>query len=120
MLNKKIFYNFQLALDTWKRYMIDQLKDSIVKLLLCEIKNDRMGGTVHQTVLHGVVNSFVNVEEYKKKHPLQLYEDVFEAPFKQETGEFYRVEAAKLKDECNCSEFMEKVELLESKDKITY
>ncbi|CAC5381571.1 CUL2 [Mytilus coruscus] len=99
----------ELALDTWKRFMVEPLKDPIVKLLLADIKNDRLSSTVHQTVLHGVINSFVNVEEYKKKHPLQLYEEVFEAPFKSETGDFYRVEAAKLKDECNCSEFMEKV-----------
>ena len=91
--------------------MIEPLKDPIVKLLLSDIKSDRMGSTVHQTVLHGVINSFVNVEEYKKKHPLQLYEEVFEAPFKAETGDYYRVEAAKLKDQCNCSEFMEKVNI---------
>ena len=62
-------------------------------------------------VLHGVINSFVNVEEYKKKYPLQLYEELFEVPFLKETGDFYRQEAAKLKDECTCSEYMEKVGL---------
>lgn len=74
--------------------------------------SDRLGGTVNQTVLHGVVNSFVDVEEYKKKMPLQLYEEMFEAKFLQETGDYYRQEAAKLKDECSCSEYMEKVENL--------
>lgn len=60
-------------------------------------------------MLHGVITSFVDVETYKKKGPLQLYEDVFEGPFLKETGEYYRSEAAKLKDECTCSEYMEKV-----------
>lgn len=89
--------------------MIDPLKESIVRLLLSDIRSDRVGGSVNQTVLHGVINSFVNVEEYKKKHPLQMYEDIFESSFLEETGEYYRQEAAKLKDECNCSDYMEKV-----------
>ena len=73
--------------------------------------SDRHGNNVSHNVLHGVINSFVNVEEYKKKYPLQLYEELFEVPFLKETGDFYRQEAAKLKDECTCSEYMEKVGL---------
>ena len=73
--------------------------------------SDRYGNNVSHNVLHGVINSFVNVEEYKKKYPLQLYEELFEVPFLKETGDFYRQEAAKLKDECTCSEYMEKVGL---------
>ena len=38
-------------------------------LFLCR---DRNGGAVNQTVLHGVMNSFVNVEEYKKKEQVQV------------------------------------------------
>lgn len=71
--------------------------------------SDRSNNCVNQSVLHGVITSFVDVEQYKKKGPLQLYEDVFETPFLKETGEFYRSEAAKLKDEHSCSEYMERV-----------
>ena len=71
--------------------------------------SDRHNNCVNQTVLHGVITSFVDVEEYKKKSPLQLYEDVFESQFLKETGDYYRSEAAKLKDECSCSDYMEKV-----------
>ncbi|XP_033762061.1 cullin-2-like isoform X2 [Pecten maximus] len=99
----------ELALDTWKRLMVEPLKDALVRLILIDVWQDRCNGTVNQTILHGVINSFVNVEDYKKKHPLQLYEDIFEKPFRKETGDYYRQEAAKLKDECNCSEYMEKV-----------
>ncbi|KAJ8313728.1 hypothetical protein KUTeg_008289 [Tegillarca granosa] len=99
----------ELALDTWKRLMIEPLKETLLKLILHEVYSDRVGGSVNQTVLHGVINSFVNVEEYKKKHPLHLYEDIFETPFLKETGDYYRQEAAKLKDDYNCSEYMEKV-----------
>lgn len=89
--------------------MIEPLKETLLKLILHEVYSDRVGGTVNQTVLHGVINSFVNVEEYKKKHPLHLYEDIFETPFLKETGDYYRQEAAKLKDDHNCSDYMEKV-----------
>ena len=77
--------------------------------VLCLIHSDRYNNCVNQTVLHGVVTSFVDVEQYKKKGPLQLYEEVFEVKFLRETGAYYRSEAAKLKDECSCSDYMEKV-----------
>ncbi|XP_074658807.1 cullin-2-like [Tubulanus polymorphus] len=99
----------ELALDTWKRLMITPLKNNLLTLLLNGIKSDRCGGSVNQSVLHGVINSFVNVEEYKKKYPLQLYEELFESAFLRGTGEYYRSEASKLLNEFNCSEYMEKV-----------
>ncbi|XP_067649383.1 cullin-2-like [Haliotis asinina] len=99
----------ELALDTWKRLMIEPLKTQLLNLILQEVKKDRGGNSVNQTVVHGVINSFVNVEEYKKKYSMQLYEELFETPFLHETGDYYRQEAAKLKDEYNCSDYMEKV-----------
>ncbi|XP_061185924.1 cullin-2-like [Saccostrea echinata] len=99
----------ELALDTWKRLMIEPHKETLIKLILNEVNRDRMGEMVNQTVVHGVINSFVNVQEYKRKHPLLLYEELLENPYKMETGAHYRQEAAKLKDEYTCSEYMEKV-----------
>jgi len=40
---------------------------------------------------------------------VQLYEQWFEEKCLLETGSFYRQEARKLLDECNCSEYMERV-----------
>nr|XP_022308592.1 cullin-2-like [Crassostrea virginica] len=99
----------ELALDTWKRLMIEPLKETLLKLILNEVARDRVGELVNQTVVHGVINSFVNVQEYKRKHPLMLYEELLETPYKLETGAHYRQEAAKLKDEHSCSDYMEKV-----------
>ena len=39
----------------------------------------------------------------------QLYQEIFETQFLKETGEFYRHEAAQLKAECTCSDYLEKV-----------
>ncbi|ESP02261.1 hypothetical protein LOTGIDRAFT_207667 [Lottia gigantea] len=99
----------ELALDIWKRVMIEPIKSQLISLILQEVKRDRKGVSVNQTVIHGVINSFVNVEEYKRKNPMQYYETAFEAPFLQETGEYYKQEAQQLKDECSCSEYMEKI-----------
>lgn len=43
---------------------------------------------------------------------LQLYEEIFEQKFIAETGKFYQQESLKLLDECNCSDYMERVSLV--------
>ncbi|KAK2174734.1 hypothetical protein NP493_780g00005 [Ridgeia piscesae] len=98
----------ELALDTWKRLMIMLLKDTLQRLILEEIHRDHCGHSVNYSVLHGVINSLVTVEEYKKQAPLKLYEDLFETTFLRETGRYYHQEALKLLDVCTCSEYMEK------------
>ena len=57
----------------------------------------------------GVISSFVEVEEYKKKGGLELYEEIFEKPFLLATGEYYNAEASKLLQEGHISVYMEKV-----------
>ena len=61
--------------------MIDPLKSSLVRLLLDGIRHDRLGETSGSTkatlfqsdsVIKGVINSFVSVEEYKKKGNLDV------------------------------------------------
>nr|XP_031526899.1 cullin-2 isoform X2 [Vicugna pacos] len=71
--------------------------------------SDRGGEDPNQKVIHGVINSFVHVEQYKKKFPLKFYQEIFESPFLTETGEYYKQEASNLLQESNCSQYMEKV-----------
>ncbi|ELT99573.1 hypothetical protein CAPTEDRAFT_175514 [Capitella teleta] len=98
-----------LALDIWKRVMVEPLKENLAQLLLEEMEKDRRDGNVRQSIIHSVINSLVHVDEYKKKSPLKLYEDVFEVKFLRETGEYYHREALQLLDDCTCSEYMDKV-----------
>ncbi|CAB1340785.1 unnamed protein product [Coregonus sp. 'balchen'] len=70
---------------------------------------DRCGEDPNQKVIHGVINSFVHVEQYKKKFPLKFYQEIFEGPFLTKTGEYYKQEASNLLQESNCSQYMEKV-----------
>ncbi|XP_075778807.1 cullin-2 isoform X2 [Pelodiscus sinensis] len=128
----------ELALDMWRKLMIEPLQTILIRMLLREIKNpsytstrqaecqllhlclntaggrqdhefDRCGEDPNQKVIHGVINSFVHVEQYKKKFPLKFYQEIFECPFLNETGEYYKQEASNLLQESNCSQYMEKV-----------
>jgi cullin 2 len=68
-----------------------------------------MGLPQNKSVVHGVILSLVQVEEYKKKGSLDLYQNLFESLFLKSTGEYYRREAEELLTNCNCSTYMEKV-----------
>ncbi len=77
----------ELGLDTWKRLMIEELKAELVRLLLDGIRHDRLGASgsgstrdaqfQSDSVIKGVINSFVSVEEYKKKGTLDVRQTVF-------------------------------------------
>ena len=109
----------ELGLDIWRRQMIEPLKEELVRLLLEGIKYDRLGsagtGSTGRTqfqadaTIKGVISSFVEVEEYKKKGNLDLYEEIFESPFLRATGDYYKEEASKLLQEGSISLYMERV-----------
>ena len=48
--------------------MIEPIKEKLVKLLLDGIDRDRKGSeSVNQSVIHGVINSFVDVVDKRQK-----------------------------------------------------
>uniref|UniRef100_A0A6I8QNP0 Cullin-2 n=1 Tax=Xenopus tropicalis TaxID=8364 RepID=A0A6I8QNP0_XENTR len=108
-MNEPLMEIGELALDLWRKLMIEPLQDTLLRMLLKEIKRDRCGEDPNQKVIHGVINSFVHVEQYKKKFPLKFYQEIFELPFLAETGEYYKQEASNLLQESNCSQYMEKI-----------
>merc|ERR1711983_698040 len=108
----------ELGLDIWRRQMIEPLKEELVRLLLDGIRYDRLGtssGSTGRTqfqadaTLKGVISSFVEVEEYKKKGNLDLYEEIFESPFLLATGDCYKEEASKLLQDGSISDYMNRV-----------
>ncbi|KAJ1522611.1 hypothetical protein ONE63_001789 [Megalurothrips usitatus] len=101
----------ELGLEVWKRMMIEPLRENLVNHLLEEIHKDRLGNPSDHLIdiVRGVIMSFVSVEEYRKSQSPELYQQIFEAPFLQATGEFYKREASKLLQECDTSQYMEKV-----------
>lgn len=73
--------------------MIEPLQHDLLRLLLEAIHCDRTGQSLYNeksSTIHGVIQSFVSVEEFKKKNTLELYETIFETPFLQSTGDYYR------------------------------
>ncbi|KAL4664193.1 hypothetical protein H8959_020024, partial [Pygathrix nigripes] len=108
-MNEPLMEIGELALDMWRKLMVEPLQAILIRMLLREIKNDHGGEDPNQKVIHGVINSFVHVEQYKKKFPLKFYQEIFESPFLTETGEYYKQEASNLLQESNCSQYMEKV-----------
>lgn len=102
----------ELGLDIWRLNMIQSLGDELVKQILDGIKEDRVGSGFNPTfdeVLRGSIHSFVQVQDYQKKGNLKMYQELFETPMLEASGEFYRVEAFKLLQKCSVSQYMEEV-----------
>ncbi|XP_050536894.1 cullin-2 [Daktulosphaira vitifoliae] len=101
----------ELGLDVWKHNMIVPLKDSMLGLLLDEFDKQRqnISTTTSLDIISGVIDSFVVVQEFRKKHPLELYQSYFERPFLEQSSEHFKREAARLLQECSVSEYMVKV-----------
>ncbi|KAK4877974.1 hypothetical protein RN001_010480 [Aquatica leii] len=101
----------ELALEIWKSGMISPLGYKLVKLLLEAIDEDRLH---HNTSLpidavRGTILSFVEVHTYKKKGQLQLYQELFEEPFLNSSGEHFKRDAARLLESKDVSLYMEEV-----------
>lgn len=98
-----------LCLYLWNDSMVTPLKKQIVYLLLRDFESERLGKIINQTVVNGVVHSFAEIEDYKKEDTLVLYKEAFEKPFLIATGDFYRKEADRLRQELDCTSYMRKV-----------
>uniref|UniRef100_A0A8V0XDB4 Cullin-2 n=1 Tax=Gallus gallus TaxID=9031 RepID=A0A8V0XDB4_CHICK len=105
-LHKRVLESEEQVLVMYHRYWEEYSKGA--DYMDC-LYSDRCGEDPNQKVIHGVINSFVHVEQYKKKLPLKFYQEIFECPFLNETGEYYKQEASNLLQESNCSQYMEKV-----------
>lgn len=57
------------------------------------------------------MNITFQVQAYKKKAPLQLYQVLFEEPFLTASGEHFKQDASRLLQERDVSLYMEKVKL---------
>lgn len=101
----------ELGLDIWKKKMMNPLKKSLVALLLEGIHADRLGEAQPATsdIICGVIDSFVCVEAYKMKGELDMYQETFEKPFLEASGEFYSREASELLQQNNVTRYMERI-----------
>lgn len=82
-----------IGLDRWKKKIIHPLKSDLTRLLLRAIQCDRMGQSLYSektSTIHGVVESFVTVDQFKEKISMKTYKTIFEAPFLETTVDYYR------------------------------
>lgn len=102
----------ELGLDIWRQCMINSLGEEIVKQILNGIREDRVGSDFssrNTQVIHGIIQSLVQVQDYKKKGNLKLYQDLFETPMLAASGDYYKAEASRLLQKCTVSQYMEEV-----------
>lgn len=64
---------------------------------------------IHFQVIHGVIQSFVNVQDYKKKGSLLLYQTKFEMKMLEASGEYFARQASMLLQKCGVSDYMKEV-----------
>nr|XP_023030430.1 cullin-2 [Leptinotarsa decemlineata] len=101
----------ELALEVWQSGMIAPLGQRLVKLLLEAIDQDRaqQPPSIPIEAVRGTILSFVEMQGYRKKGQLQLYQELFEGPFLDASGEHFKRDAEGLLQERNVSLYMEKV-----------
>ncbi|KAK0419162.1 hypothetical protein QR680_013987 [Steinernema hermaphroditum] len=117
-----------LALHIWHEKLIKPNQQRIVDEILTAILNDRKGQQTQSVdVVHGVIQSFVQVEEFGKEKTkptsrielsfndlnrapeVQVYHTVFETKFLDATTEYYAQVASELLSRLKISEYMERV-----------
>lgn len=101
----------ELALEVWHTGIIAPLGHRLVRLLLEVIDQDRVQPTTSAMIeaVRGTILSFVEVQSYKKKGQLQLYQELFEEPFLKASSEHFKMDATRLLEDRNVSMYMEKV-----------
>lgn len=112
MIELKSYIEIIQGLDIWRIYMIQNLGDFLVEQILQGIELDRTENSLTPKdieTIHGVIQSFVVVQDYKRKGNLKLYESIVEVKMLEASGEYFKSEASKLLQNCNVSEYMQEV-----------
>ncbi|XP_037958612.1 cullin-2-like [Teleopsis dalmanni] len=115
----------ELGLDIWRLCMIEGLSTELVRHILQGIaadrENDKSIDTKRIKIIHGVIHSFVQVQNYKKTGSLKLYQDLFENYLLKTSGEYYAGVSSKLLQSCTVSKYMEEViKILEDENQRAY
>ena len=82
----------KVTLTLWKKLVIDSLGDRLANVLILCVNQDRNGPKVDSPI-HGVFNSFVEVQHYEKATDQFLVYTAFEERYMMETEAFYRKHA---------------------------
>lgn len=102
----------ELGLDIWRQLMIENLGEILVKQILNGIERDRTNNSLSSQdieTIHGVIHSFVTVQDARKRGALNLYEMLFECKMLEASGSYFMAQASRLLQSCSVSEYMREV-----------
>lgn len=102
----------ELGLDIWRLTMIWSLGEILVKQILNGIERDRLNNSLSSQeieTIHGVIHSFVTVQDARKRNAVSLYESLFECKMLAASGTYFMTQAGRLLQSCSVSEYMREV-----------
>lgn len=92
--------------------MIENLGEILVKRILNGIDRDRTCSSLSSQdieTIHGVIHSFVTVQDARKRGAPNLYETLFECKMLEASGTYFMTQASRLLQSCSVSEYMKEV-----------
>jgi cullin 2 len=110
-----------LGLDIWRQLMIENLGGILVEQILHGIECDRSTNSLAPRdieTIHGVIHSFVTVQDNRKRGISNLYENLFEAKMLEASGTYFMTQAAKLLQSCSVSQYMKEVIRILEEEKV--
>ncbi|KAB8337085.1 hypothetical protein FH972_021389 [Carpinus fangiana] len=117
---KQIFDIYTLHLVRWRDEMFMKIKDNVMQAVLALVERKRNGETVEHSQIKSVVDSFVALgidESDGQKGTLDIYRIHFEAPFLEETKNYYQNESRQFLADNSVVEYMRKAEVRLAEEK---
>ncbi|CAF3082797.1 unnamed protein product [Rotaria socialis] len=117
---KDIYEIFTMAMEIWQLVFFDPLNRQVTLACLQLIKAERQNEVINTRLISGVIQSYVELgfaensslqssNQQITSPTLKIYKDFFEAPFLQDTEQFYRLEAASFLVHNSVTEYLKKV-----------
>ncbi|KAI8609570.1 Cullin [Chytriomyces sp. MP71] len=111
--HKHIYDINTLALVSWRDHLFMTVQKDIMDAVLLLIEKQRNGETIEQSLIKGVVDSFVALgldENDSTKATLDVYKQYFETPFLNATEAYYKSESETFLAENSITDYMKKAE----------
>ncbi|CAF4123351.1 unnamed protein product, partial [Rotaria magnacalcarata] len=117
---KDIVAVYVMAMEIWQLIFFNPLNRQVTLACLQLIKAERQNEVINTRLISGVIQSYVELGFAENSSPqstnqqitsptLKIYKDFFEAPFLQDTEQFYRLEAASFLVHNSVTEYLKKV-----------
>jgi cullin 1 len=101
-----------MAYMSWKRALLDPVKEKVQGAVFQLIANERNGESVETLTIRSAINSYLELGKVSdvKHEQLNVYREEFEGHFIEDTREFYRAETAGQLAAISMSDYLKHVE----------